>query len=492
MGALADRFFKFDATLETKAGQKQCSPWWRDELTKFFDAYEDGNTEWWICAGRGGAKSTVLYKLCVFFTLFGDFDIPPAETHYAVGISRNLKEAEKATPIISRWLTSLGVEHDPTSGVITIPSLRRGIRIVSASVAGTSGWRSFFVYGDEQAKWNREGEAAMLDADEVLASARAQTVTHARAPFIVASTPWVTAGSFYETITAGDADGRIVSGPVPSWVANPVITEAHTHRLERRHATWRREYGCEFSATFDDGYFGEELVKRATDNGRDPFHRVRPGPYHYKVAADPAFVSDGFGVAVSHVENRDGGPVVVVDYVHSLSGEAGQGGLTPRYAIEQVRAVRTLFPGGCAVLSDQHAAEALRPMFQERGLFLQDEPWSQTSKLERFEFVKNLMRDGRLRLPDCPHLRRELANIGIKRTSMGNEAISSRGRDDRVFAVVQAAWHAAQGGALVFALGTQAQPQAVGARRMSFMGGVPEYDTIESKLAASIASDTRR
>ena len=333
----------------------------------------------------------------------------------------------------------------------------------------------------------------MLDADEVLARARAQTVTPQRAPFIVASTPWIPQGSVYETITEGNVDRRIVSGPVPSWVANPIITEEATRRLERRPATWRREYGCEFSGTFDDGYFPEDLVKLCTDNGRNPVRSYHGGPFRYLVAVDPGFVHDGFGIGVAHVENRNGGPVVVLDYSHSLTGERGTGGLTPAYAIAQVRIIRNAFRGGCAVLSDQHAAEALAPMFQEKGMILVPEPWSQSSKVERFEFVKNLMRDGRVRLPDCPLLRRELANIGIKRTSMGNEAISSRGRDDRVFAAVQVIWNAAKGGALVMASGGGAEPKAVGGRRMGFLdGGAVPYATVESQIAASIKSDAQR
>ncbi len=495
MGKLAEKFFKFDARLE-KAGQPPCSPWWRAELTKFFDAYESGAAdEYWTCVGRGGAKSTALYKVALFFTLFGEFDIPKHETHYATLISRNRTEATKGAAIIARWLDALGVKHDPTSDVIHIAGTQRGIRILSASVAGASGWRAFFVGADEFSKWNREGEAAMLDADEVLASARAQTATHARAPLFVASTPWIQEGSFYESIVGGSVDGRVVSGPAPSWAANPAITEAQTRRKEPNPARWRREYACEFSATFDAEYFSDELVMKCTDPGR--LSRPEPsGRYMHVVAIDPAFVSDGFGIAIAHVEDREGGAaVVVLDYVHSLQGDRGGGGLTPAYAIANVAHLRYAFPGGRAVLSDQHAAEALAPMFLESGMLLLPEPWSQSSKVERFEFVRNLMRDGRLRLPDDPFLRREIANIGVRRTGAGVESISSRGRDDRVFAAVQAVWHAARGGALL-AAGSTVQTSTFGTRRISLVAtgsvtgrGGPGYATVESEIAASIGRD---
>ena len=137
-----------------ECGVPPLTTWWRVHVGAWLDAYESlGVLQFWACVGRGASKSTVLYKLAVFFALFGDAHVPPGERHYAIVLSRLKEEASKGLVIIASWLRMLGVRHHPAGDVIDLDDVPRGIRVVAASVAATSGWRSFFVGRDERSKW---------------------------------------------------------------------------------------------------------------------------------------------------------------------------------------------------------------------------------------------------------------------------------------------------------------------------------------------------
>jgi hypothetical protein len=152
----------------------------------------------------------------------------------------------------------------------------------------------------------------MFDRDEVLASARAMSATHPNAPLLVASTPWSETGSFHAAITAGDADGRIVAGPAPSWVANPgAISEESARKKERNPRIFAREYQSCFVAGFEGDYFPNESVKQCTDKGRSPTPAAPPiyTTANYVVSVDPAFYADEFGLAIAHSEASEFGAV---------------------------------------------------------------------------------------------------------------------------------------------------------------------------------------
>jgi hypothetical protein len=442
--SLSASFLKFDDRLAS-LGVPPLSEWWRGHVSRYLDAYEAGTAlEFWAAAGRGGAKSSCLYKLALFFTLAGKFAVPAGERHYATILSRRVDEASKGIALISAWLRLLKVEHDPRAEVIDLADQPRGLRVVAANVAAASGWRSFFVAADEYSKWAREG-VALFDADEVLASARAMTSTHANAPLLVASSPWTQEGSFYTAITAGDADGRIIAGPAPSWVANPaLISEESARRKERNPRIFAREYACEFVADWAGDYFPDAAVALCTDKGRTATPAGPPNysPATYVVAIDPAFYADDFGICVAHSESSELGPVVVIDLLKSIKAPSKEA-LSPSFAVDQVAAIRFAWRGSREVVTDQASAAPLSEMFSKRSLFLNVDPWTMSTKLERYTLARQLMVDGRLRLPDDAGIRRELSSVGLKLTAAGNETISTRGgHDDRLSAMISAVYYA--------------------------------------------------
>src|SRR5580658_9440670 len=83
--------------------------WWFNEASRFYQ--HPTAREWWGQIGRGGAKSSVIYRIAENETIFGDFDIPLCERHWATIKSKNRDEASKALGIIASDLDDLEVRH---------------------------------------------------------------------------------------------------------------------------------------------------------------------------------------------------------------------------------------------------------------------------------------------------------------------------------------------------------------------------------------------
>ena len=285
---MRQRFIAFDNLLVSK-GVKPCTVWWRDGIGAWLDRYEQhGVLEFWACVGRGAAKSAALCKLALFFTIEGDFEIPPGEMHYAVILSRRKDEAAKSVQIMARWLELLGIHgrrrtlteregEGPaakirvTGYLIDFIEMRRGIRVAAANVQATSGWRAFFVAKDERSKWRMSG-IDEEDAEEIDTSAVAMTATHSRAPIISVGSAWGTEGAFYEMfkkqkVVAGQTvQPRYahVLGPTPTWIAAPHITEESLRAKERNKRKFLREFGSIFQPG-ENSAFDEDLVEAAFD-----------------------------------------------------------------------------------------------------------------------------------------------------------------------------------------------------------------------------------
>ena len=241
-----------------------------------------------MCAGRGSAKSTLLYKIALNETLFGDFVIPPGERHAAMLTSRLKDEASKAIGILSHYLRLLGVRHQPTDGLITLDDLPRDIRVTASSVAGNTGWRCYFNGADEVAKWASEGAQA-VDAAEVLASKAAMTATHPNARHVIVGSPFLDSGPFFDLVSAGTNARQVVAGPAPTWVATDGrITEAHTRKLEPNERVHAREYAAQFGAEWEHGFFSGLVDPCVAPWASQPYS----AGVRYIVSIDPAFARD--------------------------------------------------------------------------------------------------------------------------------------------------------------------------------------------------------
>jgi hypothetical protein len=465
-------FLKFDDRLAA-LGVPPCTAWWRAGVGRWLDAYESGRApEFYACVGRGAAKSTVLYKLALFFSLFGDFQIPPGERHWAIVLSRLKEEAAKGLAIISHWCDLLREPHRTHDDVIELEG-GRGIRVVAASVAGSSGWRAYFIGKDERAKWPMGG-AEEIDSEEIDTSAAAMTATHEFAPVLAFSSAWGMFGAFYEAIVGGSTESRIVLGPTPTWIAAPHISEESTRRKERDPRRWAREYLCEFQAgalsALDpdhiDAAFTDapdyDLCERVvlvdpTAGASDTYAFAIAGWRAVPLAAKYLTRQWYAGESVGYLEeplvdpetdepipNPDWDPtrrerVLVFDFIGGVD-HALRRGITSDAIVRLIaREAHTL--GAAAVHSDQFERFALASAVPRYGLRFVSHTWTAANKERAVERVRRWLSEKVLVLPPHEATKRQLKNFQEKIAPSGALTFKGRqgGHDDFAMLVMLAA-----------------------------------------------------
>lgn len=480
------------ATLETLVGLDErlaaqgrplvfaSGSWWRAEAERVYG--HPTAREWAAQVGRGGAKSTVLYRVAINETLFGDFIVPPGERHYAVIKSRSKEEAGKALGIISHELTLLGVRFELAGDVIELSDAPRGIRIVAASVAATSGWRVFFDGNDEVAKWPTDGATA-VDAAEVISSGRAMTVTHPTARRFYFSSPFGVVGPHYDMIARGDTATTIVSC-APSWIANPAaITEARTHELEPNERIWRREYAAipqsDVTSVFDVTTIDRAMRPREAANiirvdhewvlaidasrggdawtylfGRWTVEEVEiteancglaPSGLPWVLAVPPReyAVRDPFGRRLgTRLERQDRAgnwypftpPREAAPRQVLQVAEVGE--IPEAEMVDTERAVNFLARKAQhryrarLTFCDQYEYSSLSVLLKRAGLRPYEQTWTATTKSRAVDRLERMLRDNQIRLPASDILRRQLLEYSEKITRSGAITYSGRGRHD--------------------------------------------------------------
>ncbi len=424
---LRRRFLALDDKLHSK-GVPPMTGWWRSGVGDWLTRYEQEHClELDCCVGRGAGKSAALYKLALFFTLEGDFHIPPGEIHYAVVLSRLKTEAEKGVAIISRWLALLNIQAQTTTDTIELVGERRGIRVVAASVAATSGWRAFFVAKDEKSKWKESG-LEEEDAAEVDTSANSMTATHRDAPSIDAGSAWTKGSIFHKTITEGSTAFRHVLGPTPTWIAAPHISEADCRAKERNLRRFLREYASVFANAVNSA-FNEDHVQRGFDA------RIPSGflPCGEVMLIDPtAGGSDAWAWATAgwHVSPDGERRVLALGSMDGIAG-AAKAGITSDAIVGRVVGVARA-RGATVVHSDQFERYTLASTFTRYGLRFVPHVWTAPLKERAVEHVRAWLADGVLVLPAHSQFQRELHSFDEKIASSGAATFQGRrgGADD--------------------------------------------------------------
>lgn len=465
---LRERFLAFDDRLAS-LGVPRLTDWWRDGIGEWLDAYERGHVlEFWACVGRGAAKSTALYKLALFFALFGRFEIPIAERHFAVVLSRLKEEAEKGIAIIAAWLRLLEIPHTLAGDVIELGGEweSRGIRVVAKSVAATSGWRAFFVGKDERSKWPAGG-AEEVDAQEIDTSASAMTATHAYAPIVSVGSAWGQFGAFYEAITSGTDDTKHVLGPAPTWVAAPHVREEDTRRKERDPKKWAREYACVFQGggigALDPDevracirelhpnaqyLHGEEIVIDSSGGKGDNFVLAR-----FAWVLEPTIEAQcdehGNQLPIRGPLPQPEPRLWLAEMV-TFEGAIARSMSTHDVGDEIARMARR--GGARRVHGDQYGAWSWSSDLRKHGLAFEEHAWSAPTKTDAVLRARQLLRERRLVIdpslgPQTDALVSEARTFEEKIMPSGVISFGARGRakDDRVMTLLLAARADAEG-----------------------------------------------
>lgn len=437
-GTHAEDVLRGYAEIESRlvaAGFPATSPWWQETVTRWYSA---DRPQLVARVGRRGGKSSSFSRLAVAEALFGHHDVPPGDIGFVAIVSTDRKEAVGRLRTIKAILDALGVGYAPVEGTPNAIEIegRRGFRVFTASIAGVSGFTSIFVLCDEVSKW-LDADTGSNPATEVLRSARPTMSTMPNARIALSSSPMGRFDAHYDAYEQGETDLQITAF-APTWVANPSLTEAATHRLEPDELAWMREYAAIPQAAAESSLLTEALIDQATR--RPPLLvDLPPDPRHRYVAAiDPATRGNAWTLVLM---TREASGVRQVALARQWRGTPSEP-LRPGAVFGEIREL--LAPYGVrALVSDTWSQDALTEIAQGAGLTLfTEEPWSPQRKRDAYEALRAALQEGRLELHPDPLLRQDLLGIRkrITRTGVTYELAEVEGRhSDYAPAVAMAA-----------------------------------------------------
>jgi hypothetical protein len=419
------------------AGFPPMSQWWRDTVVRF---YESGRRQLVIRAGRRAGKSSSLCRVAVAEGLFGEHTIPPGDVGVVAFISVSRDEANQRLRTVRAILDALRVPHRPIEHGIELTSRPIAFKTYVATVAGVSGFTCVAAVADEASKW-RDSDSGANPASEVLGSLRPTMATQASAKMFLSSSPLGPDDAHATAFDAGDTDFQITAY-APTWVANPTVTEAATHKLEPDIRRWRREYLAEPQASALAA-FDVDAIDRAMGTEVSASY----SQCERVVLVDPtAGASDTFAYCTAGWRKHDGRAVLEIRDVSGIA-EAAKEGVT---SDKMVRDIATLARRSEATVihSDQFEKFSLASAFTRAGFTFVPHTWTAQAKERCVEHVRMWLRDGLLALPRHERLRRELLAFEERISPSG--ALTFRGRqgghDDFAMLILLAALVDIEGG----------------------------------------------
>ncbi len=441
--AFLRRLWQMDSAL-VAAGFPGISPWWRTQIERFI---RSGCRRWVIRAGRRAGKSTTLCRLAVAWAWFGPWSVPPGDVAVVPFVSVSRDEASARLRTIADVLRALGLGFEQRADEIELGARRVVFRVHACTVRSVVGFTSIAVFGDEVARWE-DRETAANPARAIVSSLAPSLATQPHGFMVLSSSPWLTDDFHATSFDRGDTEHQITSF-AETWTANPTLTEEATRALEPDEATWLREYAAQPSDAVSANWFGA-AVDSAIDAGRTGPLRILDG-VHPVISVDQAFASGGdrFGWAIVTSEAGDWDPDAakrgprrtVVHEVGAWRPDRAPREMALRFRNEVLARYRQRH-----VYIDQFAGAPFAQLCRDVGLTVTIVPWTggdgADAKATRYRAVRLGMADGSVRIPDDPHLIRELRSVRGVLTPSGNERIevprTAAGHGDRVSAMVHA------------------------------------------------------
>ena len=385
-------------------GWPAMSPWWKEQVVRL---YRSNRRQLVARVGRRGGKSSTLCRLAVLEALFGEHVIPPGDMGVVAIVSVKLDEAKQRLRTITKILDAIGAKYKPIDFGVELEGRPMAFKIFAASIAGVSGFTCVFAICDEVAKW-RDTASHANPAKEVLASLRPTMMTQRNSRIILSSSPLGNNDAHATEFAKGDTDYQITAH-APTWIANPTLAEADTHREEPDYLTWSREYAAIPHNGAESSLFSQEMIEAAC-KGRPIEIPYVPGQL-YVAAMDPATRSDSWTLAIATSRRVNWGSQQKHSVVLAEEWKSkGKIPLDPDYVLSQVAVALARYRLK-SVWQDQWSADAMRALAARRGIDILIEATSGPSKVVMFEGLKNLMNEGAIDLPNKAPLKADLGNV---------------------------------------------------------------------------------
>lgn len=200
----------------------------------------------------------------------------------------------------------------------------------------------------------------------------------------------------------------------------------------------RREFDAEFMSAGAGLFFNPAAIDRCVVDGRQ-LPMPRPAGARVGAGGDLGLRSDASAIAVVARGADDAFDLLAIEEARPEKGKP----LRFSTVMESWSALAK--EAGCArVMADLTYVEAVREHLEKQSLELVAVPTGQAGKAQTYIELRNLVNDGRLRLPDHPRLIAQLKAVTSRPTSGGGMSISSPRKGgahgDLVSALVCAAW----------------------------------------------------
>jgi len=407
------RFDALDALL-VSAGFPATSPWWREQIARFFGLRR---RRWVIRAGRRAGKSSTLARLAVAWALWGTWLVPPGDIAVVPFVSVDRDEASARLRTIGAVLRALGVPFEERGDEIELGGARPVLfRVVTCSTRGTVGFTSVACFCDEVARWESR-DTGSNPAREVVGSLAPTMATQPAAFLVLSSSPWSVDDYHAEQFDLGDTEHQTVSF-APTWTANPTVSEAQTHELEPDPKVWQREYAAEPGITTSLALDGDD-IKACTGLAPKGLPRFWFLPLDASSLRGDAFAwLEGYQttageLVIAEVRGFEGAElrdISMRDVVRTIAGRA------------HARGVQVIY-------GDQREDASLTAMFAEENVAFDPIPWTDVSKDDAFQALRRLMRERKLLLPADEKLLKQCRNVKARLLPSGRTKYETNGKD---------------------------------------------------------------
>lgn len=375
----------------------------------------DGVRRHFILRGRGMSKTTDVAGLALALLLT---EAPKNSRSYV--FAADAEQASLTRDALQGLADRSGLVPlvDLGARSVTVKATGARLDIMSSDGASAYGLRPWLCIVDELPMWPSTGNYRNLWA---AISSSIGKVPGSRLVVIGTAGPPVGLGhDVHDLAVANPQHWRTVTepGPSPWWSAEDVAAT----RASLTDSEWRRLILCEF-AEGDDSLTDPQAVADAIRPG-DPVLPYRPSAGPYLLTLDIGTRRDLTAAAVSHMERRTDGRVVVVDRVMSWRPSKQTGG---RVDLDEVQnAIERLAREYHApVHFDRMMAEQLTSNLARHGILTREYVFSSAgaNRLARALYIA--LRDRALSLPDDPELIDGFTSTRMIETTPGTVKLSN-------------------------------------------------------------------
>lgn len=378
------------------------------EVTGRTETPQEAHDELWLAVGRRGGKSHAAALVAVYEAAFTDHrpKLSPGEWATVALIAADRAQARTLLRYVRGlfdhpMLRPLVARETETALELTT---RTAIEVATASHRSTRGYTLAAVIADEIAFWNVDG--ARPDV-EIVAALRPALATLG-GKLVALSSPYARRGMLWETYRRHYGKvGRLLVAQAPSRTMNPTLPERVVEdAIKDDAARAGAEYLAQFRSDIEQ-FLSVEVVSVAQREG--PLELPRRKGHQYFAFVDPAGGgADEFTISIAHDEKG----VVVVDLVRGTKGNPAH--ITADYA-ELCRSY-----GIRRVHGDRYAGDWPRTEFRKHGIAFHDAPGTRS---ELYLSLLAALNSGRVELPPCPVVERQLIGLERRATRGGRDII---------------------------------------------------------------------